>query len=147
MPGGPLDAAALQVLAEEEVRALLESILKREDALRLHPKVQAAYTLLGETETALSSLTAAVQARVGREHGLAPPSLASQLLRSATTLVPDLAISISHYVKYNRASAGTLQPGDAAPDVTLATLDGAPASLLASLPATGPTLLLAASYT
>ena len=65
---------------------------------------------------------AAVQARVGREHGLTPPSLAGQLLRSAATLVPDLAASISHYVKYNRAWSGVLQPGDAAPEVTLATL-------------------------
>jgi len=137
----------LQALSEGQVRSLLESLLTREDALRLHPKVQAAYTVLGETESDLYSLSASVQARVVREHGLEPPNLAGQLLRSAATLAPDLATAISHYVKFNRAATGTLHRGDNAPDVTLATLDGEPASLLASLPVRGPTLLLAASYT
>jgi len=150
----PLDQRAIEALTEAEARDLLGSMLRREDELRLHPKVQAAYTLM-ETKHGpfaefgpYAELTVALQARVCREHGIVDVALGLKLLRSAYTLAPDLATQLAHWFKFNRSFAGELQPGDTAPDVTLASLhDGAPTSLLSMVPNDRPTLVVAGSYT
>ena len=92
----PIDAAALEAMPSEEVRALVEALLRREDALRLHPKVQAAYTLIGESEEELSRFTTALQAHVASELCVDAP-LGIDLIRSASVLFPDVA-QIAHYV-------------------------------------------------
>ncbi len=73
----------------------MEALLRREDALRLHPKVQAAYTLIGESEDELSRFTTALQAHVASELCVDAP-LGIDLIRSASVLFPDVA-QIAHY--------------------------------------------------
>ena len=141
-----LGIAALSQMREAEVRSLLASMLRCENALRLDATTQQAYTALGESETHLSLLTAAVQRAVALQHGV-EAEVGVQLLRSAATLTPDLAQEHCHWVRFNRAMAGALKAGDAAPDVALASLTGSPTRLSEHLPAAGPCLLLAASYT
>jgi hypothetical protein len=146
-----IDAATLEAMPSEEVRALVEALLRREDELRLHPKVQAAYTLIGESEEELSRFTTALQAHVASEMGVDAP-LGIDLIRSASVLFPDVA-QIAHYVRHNRCFAGTLRVGDNAPDVELATIDGARSTLWDSIDAAArgqperPVLIVGASYT
>ena len=145
--GGALDAAALCALDAPAVEALLGRLLEHEEQLRLSAAVQAVYSAVGETEAGLSLFTAALQRHVAAAAGFSPPELGVQLIRSAAHLAPDAARA-AHYVRHNRCFAGSLTAGDAAPDVTLACLaGGASISLLDALPARGPTLLLAASFT
>jgi hypothetical protein len=147
----PIDAAALEAMPSEEVRALVEALLRREDALRLHPKVQAAYTLIGESEEELSRFTTALQAHVASELCVDAP-LGIDLIRSASVLFPDVA-QIAHYVRHNRCFAGTLRVGDSAPDVELVRLDGVRSTLWNSIDSAArgqperPVLIVGASYT
>ena len=142
-----IDTARLCALDVAAVRSLLARLVAAEEALRLAPCVQAVYSLLGEGEGGLNLWTAVLQTHIARAHGFSPPSLGVQLLRSAATLAPDVA-QAAHYVRFNRCRSGTLSSGCALPDVILARLsDGGAVSLLDSLPAAGPTFLLAASFT
>jgi hypothetical protein len=146
-----IDAAALEAMPEEEVRALVGALLRREDELRLHPKVQAAYTLIGESEEELSRFTTALQAHVASEIGVDAP-LGIDLMRSASVLFPDIA-QIAHYVRHNRCVAGALRVGDSAPDVELVRMDGARSTLWNSIDSAArgqperPVLIVGASYT
>ncbi len=71
---------------------MVEAVLRREDELRLHPKVQAVYTLIGdlESEGVPSRFTTALEAHVASELRVDAP-LGIDLIRSASVLFPDVA--------------------------------------------------------
>ena len=101
-------------------------------------------------------VTAAMQTRLLAEEGRVPPermAAALWLLRSAAQLWPDDAElrQISTWVRHNRAAAGSLQVGDAAPDLPLHSigLPESPAATSSVLRACDgkPTLLVAGSLT
>ena len=102
--------------------------VKFSDKLRFHPIVQAAYGQIGEDEMSMVSFTTALQEYVSSKFGV-EPSLGIQLIRSAVSLFPESAKNLSHYVHHNRATRGTLQVGDVAPDVNVSTLDGRKSTL------------------
>ncbi|CAB9519913.1 expressed unknown protein [Seminavis robusta] len=115
-----LDRIGLEKLAPEEAKDLLAALLQREDRLRLHPRIQAVFGSIGESEQEMSRFTTALQAHVASEFNV-DEVVGVELIRSATTLFPDTA-KLAHYVRHNRCFQGDLRVGDRAPDVELLTL-------------------------
>ena len=114
-----LNRTSLEQLDVDEAEQLLAKMLRRENALRLHPSVQAEYGRMGEDEFEMTRFTTALQAHVSREFNV-DPAVGIELIRSATTLFPETA-QLAHYVRHNRCVAGSLCVGDEAPDVLLDT--------------------------
>jgi hypothetical protein len=132
-------------------------MLRREEAQRLCAATQAAYGAARGADAWLA-VTEALQRRVAAEAGFATPAAvdaAVAYLRCAqSTFAGDAEVlSVPLYVRFNRCRAGTLAPGDAAPDAPLLRADGrTPCSvhaLHAALTAGGarPLLLVGGSYT
>jgi hypothetical protein len=151
-----VDQPLLQKLPVESAERLLAAMLRRENELRLHPRVQAAYALIGEDEAEMSSFTTALQAHVAAEFNV-DPVVGIELIRSASTLFPETA-NLAHYVRYNRCFEGSLSVGDEAPDVNLSTLTGEATTLwtevnerrhsrLCDADGEKPVVILGASYT
>lgn len=154
-----IDRASLGNYSLEDVEQRLAAILQRENALRLHPRVQAAYGAIGENEEEMSTFTTALQAHVATEFNV-DAAVGVELIRSASTLFPETA-KLVHYVRYNRCSKGSLSVGDVSPDVKLSTLAGSKTTLWTevdarsrSLPTSNssgnedkPVVILGASYT
>lgn len=118
--------------------AFLRAALEAENAARLSPETQAAYAAAEAREdTDWMEVTDALQRRVLRDIMLVPlhhEAAALRALRAATHTFPSLA-SIPLYVRHQRARAGCLAPGDAAPDVPLLHADGRATTLHAALAA------------
>jgi len=133
---------------KETLRPLLIQVLKREDELRLHQKVQGCYQQIGDDETALSRFTEQLQVHVCREFNL-DPKVGIELIRSAISLYPqDEEIrNIPHYVRHNRCVEGVLHDGDIPPNCRVAQLDGTECSLLNLIDIQRPVVILAASHT
>jgi hypothetical protein len=123
-----VDRSYLETLGIEDVKRLLSAMLKREDSMRLHPTVQSELGDIGENEQKMSEFTTALQAHVATEFNV-DPVVGIELIRSATTLFPEMANKYSHYVRHNRCFQGDLKVGNDAPDVSLLTIDGVPTSL------------------
>ena len=148
-----VDRSTLLDLKRDEAEQILASILRRENALRLHPRVQAAYGIMGENEEEMSNFTTALQAYVSSEFNV-EPTLGIELIRSASTLFPETA-KIAHYVRYNRCVRGSLNTGQEAPDVSLVKLTGEATTLWEAVDARMreegnedlPVVVLGASYT
>lgn len=145
-----VDISRLEAMEVEEAKILLAAILRRENNLRLHPRVQAVFGSLGEDETAMSQFITALQRHVAREFHV-DPIVGTELIRSAATLFPETA-KLAHYVRHNRCFEGNLKIGDAAPDVSLLTIGGTRTSLWTELDRhhdkqEKPVLILGASFT
>jgi hypothetical protein len=142
------EPAPLLGMSKDQIRPVLIQLLKREDELRLHPKVQKTYSLIGDDETQLSEFTANLQMYACKEFGL-DPKIGIELIRSAVSLFPqDEEIkNIPHYVRHNRCVEGNLRDGDMVPDCRVARLDGTECSLLSLIDTTNPVVILAASHT
>ena len=111
----------------------LRQLLRAENAARLSPETQAAYAAAeARDDTDWMEVTDALQRRLLRDAGVPPEREAAALraLRAATYTYPALA-AIPLYRRFQRARAGELSPGDAAPDVRLLTPSGAATTLLA----------------
>jgi hypothetical protein len=131
---GTAAAAAEGAAVPAYSEAFLRGLLHRENAARLSPATQALYAAAeARQDTDWMEVTDALQRRLLREAGVPPLSEAAALraLRAATHTYPALA-SIPLYVRHQRARAGELAPGPAAPDVPLLTLAGERTSLLAA---------------
>lgn len=96
-----IDVAAFGNLAMEEVEGLLAAMLKREDLLRLHPRIQTEFGSFGDDENKMSHFITALQAHVSKEFNVSP-QVGVELIRSATTLFPDTA-KLAQYVKHKTA--------------------------------------------
>lgn len=148
-----VDRSTLAQLNREEAEERLALLLRRENALRLHPRVQAVYGLIGEDEAEMTDFTTSLQAFVSSEFNV-EPSLGIELIRSASTLFPETA-RIAHYVRFNRCVKGSLNVGDEAPDVPLVHVTGEATSLWKAVDGriqeTGngdlPVVVLGASFT
>jgi len=151
----PVDRNLLETLDPDEVNKLLASMLKRENSLRLHPRVQTVLGSIGEDEQEMSLFTTALQAHVATEFNV-DPAVGIELIRSASTLFPETA-QLAHYVRHNRSFEGDLRVGMDAPDVKLFTMKGEPTTLWTAIDkrrcfggvsdALKPVVILAASYT
>ena len=111
----------------------LKAALVAEEAARHSTEVQGAYGAAEAegSDTDWLEVTGAMQRRVLSEVGGVPSermAAALWVLRSAHQLWPDDAElrQLSCWVRHNRAAAGKLAPGDAAPDVPLHALDDVP---------------------
>lgn len=149
-----VDKDTLEHMDLEEVETLLAAMLKREDELRLHHRIQEQFGSFGEHEQRMSMFTTSLQAHVSNEFNV-DPQVGIQLIRSATTLFPETA-QLAHYVKHNRAFEGPLKVGDLAPDVDLLSITGNCTTLWTELNtrimtepdgAEKPVAILAASFT
>ena len=65
-----IDAAATAAMRPEDMRGLMEGLEQRERELRVHPNVQAAYTLIGESEEERLRFSTALRAHVASEMGV-----------------------------------------------------------------------------
>jgi len=135
-------------MKKEEIRPLLIDMLKREDELRLHSKVQEVYSDIGDDETELSLFTEELQKHVSHEF-MVDPTIGIELIRCAVSLFPgDEEIkSIPHYVRHNRCFEGNLKNGDVPPNCRVAQLDGTTCNLLDLVDIQRPVVLLGASHT
>ena len=149
-----IDNKKLQSMTMNECKNIVESMLRREEELRLHDSVQAMYGRIGEKERDLVRFTTALQAHVASEFNV-QEVIGIELMRSASSLFPDIA-QISHYVRHNRCFKGVLKPGNEAPDALVVTMDGLESTLwteinkrqrLCSSSDHNPTLIIGASYT
>lgn len=120
---GIFNRESLHGYSIKECKQIVKNMLEREEEMRLHPSVQAAYGRIGEDETSMVSFTTALQSCVATEFNV-ECDLGIELIRSAASLFPDIAKNVSHYVCHNRSFRGNLKRGDIAPDVPLSTLEG-----------------------
>lgn len=139
---------SLTGMKKEEIRPLLIDMLKREDELRLHSKVQEVYSDIGDDETELSIFTEVLQKHVCHEF-MVDPSIGIELIRCAVSLFPkDEEIkNIPHYVRHNRCFEGNLKNGDVPPNCRVAQLNGNACNLLDLVDIQRPVVLLGASHT
>jgi hypothetical protein len=112
----------------------LRGLLLSENRARLSAEVQARYASAeagADDSVSWMEVTDALQRTLLRDAGVQPADEAAALraLRAAPHTFPALA-SIPLYHRFQRARAGTLAPGDAAPDVQLLTLEGDATTLL-----------------
>jgi len=133
--------------ADVPARDTMVAMLKREKELRLADDFQ---TARDKTDWS-RDLVYAVQKQVAREFGYsgeAEVEKCVKLLRSAVALFPnDKEIrEIPFWVKYNRATPGTLEVGDKAPDAALVRLNGS-ACKLSDFCAAKPLIVAAGSAT
>ena len=130
-------------------------MLRREHELRLSAETQAAYAAAGERPDAWLAVTEALQLRVAAEAGFSAPEDAAAAVAYLRAVQSNFAgdaevLSIPLYVRFNRCRAGTLSPGDPAPDAPLLRADGATRCSVHALHAAlgrMPLLLLGGSYT
>ncbi len=114
--------------------AFLRDLLEKENAARLSAETQAAYAAAeagASDKQDWMAVTDALQRRLLRAAGVPPLQEAAALrcFRAATHTYPALA-SIPIYRRFQRARAGNLSAGDAAPDVPMLTLTGERTTLL-----------------
>lgn len=127
-------------------------MLRAEADARLSDATQEAYGAAEMRDDAdWLDVTADLQTRLLTEAGVPANRMAAALwlLRSAASLFPaDPLCRIGVHVVHNRARAGELAAGDAAPDVPLYALGSgsAPTTLRAACDG-APTLLVAGSFT
>lgn len=126
-----VDRAVIESWPLENVRELLAAMLRRENGLRLHPRVQSALGDIGENEEELSRFMAELQAHVASEFHV-DPVVGMELIRSASSLFPDTA-QLAHYVRFNRCFEGSLCVGNKAPDVNLSMLTGEKTTLFTEI--------------
>ena len=112
-----IDALSLQKLPVDYAEHLVAAMLWRENEMRLHSKVQAAFAIIGEDEEEMSRFTIALQAHVSSEFNV-DPAVGIELIHSASTLFPETA-KLAHYVRHNRCFQGSLRVGDQAPDISI----------------------------
>jgi len=135
----------------------LKAALRAEEEARLSEATQAAYGAAesDRLDTDWLEVTEELQRRVLHAEVAVPPErMAAALfaMRAASQLFPDDddVQQASLYVRHNRARFGTLQPGDALPDVPLYAPEPGGAestSLRAACAGPAPTLLVAGSWT
>ena len=125
---------------------------REEAAARTSDAVQAEYAAAERdgSQTDWLAVTDALQRRLLAEAGVASDQMAAALhaLRTAADAHPDEpAFRELPHVRFNRAEAGALKAGDAAPDVPLHPLDGglAEATTLGAVCAGKPTVVVAGS--
>jgi len=133
----------------------LKVLLRQEDAERRSEALQAAFGVAeaAGSETDWLEVVSAMQERLVQAAGVPAERAAAALwlLRSASQLWPEDAElqAISCWVRHNRAAAGTLAVGDAAPDLPLHSIhsSAAPATSVLQACAGKPTLLVGGSFT
>jgi len=98
----------------------IKAILKRENELRLSPEVQNLFREASSKPDGWIGVVEDLQRRIAHEFGLSE-KVGLAVMRGAEELLPgDLEVKeISLYRKYNRWKDGSLQVGDAPPNVAL----------------------------
>ena len=110
---------------------LLEQMLRRQEELRFAEETKERMRACTACGGEWLDVVGDMQREVAIEHGFRSAvgiALAVRRMQTAHTERPELA-KLSVYARANLAEYGTLQPGQALPDVPLVTLDGQPSIL------------------
>eukprot|EP00456_Euglypha_rotunda_P071495 TRINITY_DN63976_c0_g1_i1.p1 TRINITY_DN63976_c0_g1~~TRINITY_DN63976_c0_g1_i1.p1 ORF type:complete len:161 (+),score=29.45 TRINITY_DN63976_c0_g1_i1:107-589(+) len=121
---------------EEDLRKdFLLALVKRETEIRLSEETQSTIDQYLGNPAKMFELTTSVQQKAVREFGFVGEDeyMGLRLLRAASSYyMNENIIKETFYVKYNRASSGTLQVGDSCPNPVLFSLKGEETNLLSA---------------
>jgi len=124
-------------------------LLKRENDLRLSPEIQEKFRVANQVRPdGWLTIVPKVHRQLAKEFDIALAVVQEALMTAEKFVSTDIANDISLYRKYNRCKDGSLEVGDAPPDVSLVRMDGEQTSLHDFMPPL-PSLLVvfAGSYT